>query len=47
MPDFAQANLIAVPQDWAYDVLLFAHRNPKSCPLLGVLEAAPAARPRT
>ena len=36
---FAQANLIAVPQDWAYDVLLFAHRNPKSCPLLGVLEA--------
>jgi uncharacterized protein YcsI (UPF0317 family) len=26
-------------QDWAYDVLLFAHRNPKSCPLLGVLEA--------
>ncbi len=35
---FAQANLIAVPADWAYDVLLFAQRNPKPCPVLDVTE---------
>ena len=33
-PGFAQTNLIAVPQDWAYDVLLFTQRNPKPCPVL-------------
>ncbi|MCZ4150495.1 DUF1445 domain-containing protein, partial [Escherichia coli] len=36
---YAQANLIIVPQELAFDVLLFAQRNPKSCPILGVLEA--------
>lgn len=36
---FAQANLIAVPADWAYDVLLFAQRNPKPCPVLDVTDA--------
>src|SRR5699024_11174517 len=36
---YAQANLIIVPAAQAFDVLLFAQRNPKSCPLLGVLEA--------
>jgi len=35
---WAQANLIVVPRDWAFDVLLFAQRNPKPCPVLGVLE---------
>lgn len=35
---FAQANLIAVPKDVAFDMLLFAQRNPKPCPILGVLE---------
>lgn len=35
---YAQANLISLPQDVAFDFLLFAQRNPKSCPLLGVLE---------
>ncbi|WP_029149646.1 putative hydro-lyase [Microbacterium indicum] len=34
-----QANLISVPADWAYDVLLFAQRNPKPCPVLEVLDA--------
>lgn len=34
-----QANLISVPADWAYDVLLYAQRNPKSCPILEVLDA--------
>jgi uncharacterized protein YcsI (UPF0317 family) len=33
---YTQANLVAVPADWAYDVLLFAQRNPKSCPVLDV-----------
>lgn len=36
---YAQANLMAVPQKDAFDFLLFAQRNPKPCPLLGVLEA--------
>jgi uncharacterized protein YcsI (UPF0317 family) len=35
---YAQANLIAVPQDWAFDVLLFAQRNPKPCPVLDVTD---------
>lgn len=38
-PGYAQANLIIVPKDLAFDVLLFATRNPKPMPLLGVLEA--------
>lgn len=36
---YAQANLIIVPKAQAFDVLLFAQRNPKPCPLLGVLDA--------
>lgn len=36
---WAQANLLAVPKDLAFDVLLFAQRNPKSCPLLDVFDA--------
>ncbi|ANY07019.1 putative hydro-lyase [Pseudonocardia sp. HH130630-07] len=35
---FTQANLIAVPREFAWDVLLFAQRNPKPCPVLDVLE---------
>ncbi len=34
-----QANLISVPADWAYDVLLFAQRKPRPCPVLEVLDA--------
>ena len=33
---WTQANLVAVPRDYAYDVLLFAQRNPKPCPVLDV-----------
>ncbi|AMO91168.1 hypothetical protein AWU68_0876 [Corynebacterium simulans] len=36
---FMQANLLAVPQENAFDFLLFAQRNPKACPIVGVLEA--------
>ncbi len=34
-----QANLISVPADWAYDVLLYTQRNPQPCPVLEVLDA--------
>lgn len=37
-PGYAQANLVAVPADWAYDVLLFTQRNPKPCPVLDVTD---------
>jgi len=43
-PGYTQANLIAVPRDWAYDMLLFAQRNPKPCPVLDVTDAG---SPRT
>jgi uncharacterized protein YcsI (UPF0317 family) len=39
---FAQANLIAVPADWAYDVLLFAQRNERACPVLDVTDPGSA-----
>ncbi|MBG6059627.1 uncharacterized protein YcsI (UPF0317 family) [Cryobacterium sp. MP_M5] len=35
---FTQANILIVPRAQAFDVLLFAQRNPKSCPVLGVLD---------
>ena len=36
---FVQANLVVVPQQYAFDFLLFCQRNPKPCPLLEVIEA--------
>jgi uncharacterized protein YcsI (UPF0317 family) len=36
---YAQANLVVVPRDLAFDFLLFCQRNPKPCPLLDVTEA--------
>lgn len=41
----AQANIISVPQALAFDMLLFATRNPKSCPVLEVLEAGQVRGP--
>ncbi|MEW2740682.1 putative hydro-lyase [Providencia sp. PROV130] len=38
-PGMTQANMIALPRDWAFDFLLYAQRNPKSCPVLDVCEA--------
>jgi uncharacterized protein YcsI (UPF0317 family) len=38
-PGFTQANLVVVPQDWAFDMLLFAQRNPRPVPLLDVTDA--------
>ncbi|PAB59049.1 putative hydro-lyase [Anaeromicrobium sediminis] len=33
---YVQGNLVTLPKKLAYDFLLFAQRNPKSCPLLEV-----------
>ncbi|MDP9429166.1 MAG: putative hydro-lyase [Actinomycetota bacterium] len=38
-PGFTQANLVVLPRDWAYDMLLFAQRNPQPVPLLDVTDA--------
>jgi uncharacterized protein YcsI (UPF0317 family) len=35
---FIQANLVMLPQEQAFDFLLFCVRNPKPCPILDVLE---------
>lgn len=35
-PGYAQANLVILPRELAYDFLLFAQRNPQSCPVLEV-----------
>lgn len=36
---YTQANLVVLPADWAYDMLLFGLRNPKPVPLLDVTDA--------
>jgi uncharacterized protein YcsI (UPF0317 family) len=41
---WTQANLIAVPRAMAFD-LLFAQRNPRSCPVLDVAEAGEVTTP--
>ncbi|WP_324625977.1 putative hydro-lyase [Acinetobacter sp. MD2(2019)] len=33
-----QVNMISLPQSWAWDFLLYAQRNPQSCPVLEVIE---------
>lgn len=37
--DYAQANLVVLPKDLAFDFLLFATKNPKACPILEVTDA--------
>ncbi|MET9520295.1 putative hydro-lyase [Streptomyces sp. NPDC002994] len=44
-PGHAQANLLSVPADWAYEVLLFCQRNPKPCPVLDVTDAGSWSTP--
>lgn len=51
-PGLAQANLIAVPREWAFDMLLYGQRNPRPCPVLDVTSSwttplAPGADLRT
>jgi len=38
-PGFAQANLVVLPRDLAFDFLVFCLRNPKPCPVMEVLES--------
>ena len=33
-----QANLVAVPKEYALDFAIFCQRNPKPCPLLGITD---------
>ena len=35
---YAQANVVVLPRELAYDFLLFCQRNPKPCPLLEVTD---------
>ncbi|WP_067436124.1 putative hydro-lyase [Nocardioides jensenii] len=42
---WTQANLIALPRDLAYDILLFAQRNPRPCPVLDVTEVGAVDSP--
>ncbi|MBI4199627.1 MAG: putative hydro-lyase [Chloroflexi bacterium] len=37
-PGYVQANVVILPQEQAFDFLLFCQRNPRPCPLLEVLE---------
>ncbi|MCP2335608.1 putative hydro-lyase [Actinomadura rupiterrae] len=39
---YAQANLLAVPRDIAFDAMLFCRRNPGPCPLLEVTDPGDA-----
>lgn len=41
--EYAQANLVILPKNDAFDFLLFAQRNPKSCPILEVTDAGSRA----
>jgi len=42
---WTQANLLAVPRAQAYDVLLYAQRNPGPCPVLDVSDAGAVSTP--
>jgi len=35
---YAQANLVILPKEWAFEFLLFCQRNPKPCPVLDVTD---------
>ena len=42
---WTQANLVVLPRDWAYDMLLFGQRNPQPVPLLDVTEPGSRSTP--
>ena len=35
---YAQANLVSIPKDYAFEFLLFCNRNPRPCPIVDVTE---------
>ena len=37
-PGYVQANLAILPEEYAYDFLLFCQRNPRPCPLIDVTD---------
>ncbi len=37
-PGYVQANVVVLPQEHAYDFLLFCQRNPRPCPLIEVTD---------
>lgn len=37
-PNYAQANLVLLPEAWAFDFLRFCQANPKPCPVLEVTD---------
>lgn len=41
-PGFVQANLVVLPEEYAFDFLKFCVRNPKPCPVLEVTEVGSA-----
>jgi uncharacterized protein YcsI (UPF0317 family) len=41
-PGFTQTNLVVLPREWAYDMALFAQRNPQPVPLLDVTDVGSA-----
>ncbi len=43
--DLVQGNLVILPADAAHDFLLYCHRNPRPCPLIGVGEAGDPSMP--
>ncbi len=38
-PGYTQANMVTLPREWAFDMLLFAQRNAQAVPLLDVTDA--------
>ena len=36
--NYGQANLVIVPEEYAFEFLLFCNRNPRACPVLDVTE---------
>ena len=42
---FTQANVVILPQRYAFDFLLFCDRNPQPCPVIDVAEAGVIAPP--
>lgn len=45
-PGYAQANLVILPREYAFEFFLFCHRNPKPCPILDVTDAGDPEPPR-
>ncbi|WP_200769724.1 putative hydro-lyase [Halarsenatibacter silvermanii] len=45
--EYSQANLVILPEEYAFEFFLFSFRNTKPCPLLDILEAGEVNPPST